>query len=221
MHQLPSLGPKLVIPDCVFHFFLFFFCLQYIQIDLVKKENRSPEYLKINPLGLVPALIDGKNNDLIAVESGALLLYVDEVHGQGAGKPSDPAELAKMYEIFYRCVGNLKSFEAGVIMYGREFDPAKAENLFKEFRYLDEQLADRPFLATKDAPSLADWVALPEVTVSKTAGLNLEERGLKNLAAWHARMLSLPGVAEGNVSSLWDQRVKDIHGSWDKAPKVW
>ncbi|KAI0081358.1 glutathione S-transferase C-terminal-like protein [Panus rudis PR-1116 ss-1] len=39
-------------------------------------EHKSPEFLKINPNGRIPALIDHKNNDYIVWESNAILLYL-------------------------------------------------------------------------------------------------------------------------------------------------
>ena len=34
-----------------------------VYLDLMKGDHKAPEYLKINPNGRVPALIDHKNND--------------------------------------------------------------------------------------------------------------------------------------------------------------
>ena len=36
-----------------------------IYLDFQKKEQKSPEYLKVNPNGRIPALVDHKNNDFI------------------------------------------------------------------------------------------------------------------------------------------------------------
>eukprot|EP00929_Paragymnodinium_shiwhaense_P001129 TRINITY_DN101352_c0_g1_i1.p1 TRINITY_DN101352_c0_g1~~TRINITY_DN101352_c0_g1_i1.p1 ORF type:complete len:248 (-),score=25.11 TRINITY_DN101352_c0_g1_i1:71-751(-) len=44
-----------------------------------KMENRSPEFLKINPLGEIPALITQENVALC--ESTTIVKYLDELHG--------------------------------------------------------------------------------------------------------------------------------------------
>lgn len=46
---------------------------QYKTLDLAAEENKQPEYLAINPMGKVPALVDG---DFSVWESGAILWHL-------------------------------------------------------------------------------------------------------------------------------------------------
>ncbi|NIR32155.1 MAG: glutathione S-transferase family protein, partial [Gammaproteobacteria bacterium] len=66
-------------------------------VDLDKAEQRSPEYLAVNPGGYVPALVaeDGQ----ILYESAAIVLYLCDRHPQAALAPA-PAEPAR--GLFYR-----------------------------------------------------------------------------------------------------------------------
>ena len=48
---------------------------EFVKLDLQAGEHRQPEYLTINPIGKVPAIVDG---DLQLWESGANLLYLAE-----------------------------------------------------------------------------------------------------------------------------------------------
>ena len=50
-----------------------------VQIDLSKREQRTPEFLQLNPFGRVPVLVDG---DVVLWESHAILAY----HGEKTGK---------------------------------------------------------------------------------------------------------------------------------------
>ena len=45
------------------------------QINLNKDEQLKPEFLKINPYGKIPAIIDHEKN-LVLIESGAILVYL-------------------------------------------------------------------------------------------------------------------------------------------------
>ena len=70
------------------------------RIDLSKKEHKSPEYLKIHPLGMVPALQDG---DQVLFESAGLCAYLADKYGNGRFAPSpDSTDRGEYYQwLFY------------------------------------------------------------------------------------------------------------------------
>ena len=49
-------------------------------LDLQKKEHKEDWFLKINPNGRVPAIVDPSNNNFKVFESGAILLYLVDKH---------------------------------------------------------------------------------------------------------------------------------------------
>ena len=53
-----------------------------------KKEQKAPAFLKINPNGRIPAIVDRDNGDFPVFESGAILVYLAERTGQLL--PADP-----------------------------------------------------------------------------------------------------------------------------------
>lgn len=62
-------------------------------VDLASKQNLTPEYLKLNPAGLVPTLVvDGQP----VPESTVISELLDDLYPQVALRPTDPFELARM-----------------------------------------------------------------------------------------------------------------------------
>jgi glutathione S-transferase len=67
-----------------------------VRLDFTKQQQRSPEYLKINPKGRVPALATDEG---ILTETPAILQYIAQTHPQAKLAPIDDAfALAKVNE---------------------------------------------------------------------------------------------------------------------------
>jgi glutathione S-transferase len=64
-----------------------------IQVNLRAGENRRPEFLRLNPAGKLPVLVDG---DLVLTESVAIVLYLAEKYPDKGLLPTDPRERAKV-----------------------------------------------------------------------------------------------------------------------------
>ena len=47
-------------------------------IDFSKKEQKSEWYMRLNPNGRIPTIVDRSNNDFVVFESGAILWYLAE-----------------------------------------------------------------------------------------------------------------------------------------------
>ncbi len=65
---------------------------EFIKLDLQAGEHRQPEYLAINPMGKVPAIVDG---DLQLWESGAILLYLNDKYGKVQHSLEQRAKMAQ------------------------------------------------------------------------------------------------------------------------------
>ena len=64
-----------------------------ITVNLVAGEHRRPEFLKINPAGKLPVLVDG---DLVLTESVAIVLYLAEKYPEKGLLPTDLADRAQV-----------------------------------------------------------------------------------------------------------------------------
>lgn len=71
---------------------------EVISVDIGAGENRTPEFLALNPAAKLPVLVDG---DLVISESAAIQLYLADRYGErfpGGGLiPGTPEDRARMY----------------------------------------------------------------------------------------------------------------------------
>ena len=69
---------------------------QLVLVDRAIDAQKSGEYLKINPNGRIPTLVDG---DLVLSESAAIVLYLADQHPEAGLAPAvGTAERAKFYQ---------------------------------------------------------------------------------------------------------------------------
>jgi glutathione S-transferase len=69
---------------------------ELIKLDLTRQENTTPEYLAVNPLGELPALVDG---DVTLLESLAICLYLaDRFPEKQLAPPMGSAERGSYYQ---------------------------------------------------------------------------------------------------------------------------
>jgi glutathione S-transferase len=66
-------------------------------VDRAQGAHKKPEYLKLNPNGLIPVLVDG---DLVLYETAAILLHLADSHPRAELAPATPgsAERALFYK---------------------------------------------------------------------------------------------------------------------------
>jgi GSH-dependent disulfide-bond oxidoreductase len=51
-------------------------------IDIMKGEQKTPEFLALNPNGRIPAIVDRGADNLAVFESGAIMIYLAEKTGR-------------------------------------------------------------------------------------------------------------------------------------------
>lgn len=86
-------------------------------IDLDAGEQRSAEFLKINPLGAIPALIDhdsGASHTPIT-QSLAIVEFLDEIHPSPALLPADPHGRARVRSLAAMLAGDTHPLITGRI----------------------------------------------------------------------------------------------------------
>lgn len=114
---------------------------EYIKLDMRAEAHKQPEFLAINPMGRVPAIVDG---DFRLWESGAILLYLAEKYGN-ISSSLEQRSLLTQWILF----GN-STLSSAILV--KENIAREAPDLLKA---LDRMLARQPFLMG-DRFSIAD-----------------------------------------------------------------
>jgi glutathione S-transferase len=69
---------------------------QRVLVDRTKNAHKTPDYLRLNPNGLIPVLVDG---DLVLYETAAICLHLCDTHPEAAlAPPLGTAERAHFYK---------------------------------------------------------------------------------------------------------------------------
>lgn len=171
------------------------------KLNLQAGDQRKPEYLKINPAGAIPAIVDDEGpggKPLALAQSGAIVLYVAEKSGKFL--PKDPARRAAALQwLLYACSdvagGSGTLFQLSMVAPEKSAPNVEffEKRLVNALRAADARLAEREYLA--DEISVADLALYPVVATRKPV---IEKHGgLPNLAKWAERMAARPGVAKG------------------------
>jgi len=115
-------------------------------VDLTKMEQKRPEYLKLNPNGLVPTLVHG---DRVIYESNVITEYLDAVFPEPRLYPADPwsCAKAKMWQAFELAMAK----EYRPLMYLRVIGPLDRQ------RPKNEVMDD--VRRSTDDPAHIDWVS--------------------------------------------------------------
>ena len=66
---------------------------EMIHLDLGRGDSHDPEYLKLNPKGVVPTLVDDGN---VIIESTVICEYLDDAYPDIPLRPRDPVQRAAM-----------------------------------------------------------------------------------------------------------------------------
>ena len=173
--------------------------VEIVNIDLMSGGNLAPEYLALNPNGIVPFLVDG---DLRLGESMAILKYLARKAGSDA-YPSDPRAQAKVDEALswfstqfheYFCLfvcyphmgvphGAPPELMQAMTAFGAETAP-------RWLTVLDSHmLAGGPYVCG-DQATIADLLGLAFVTLGDLPEYDLSP--YPNIQAWVARLKARP-----------------------------
>lgn len=175
----------------------------YETVKLDAPGTKSPEFLKLNPNGAVPLLVDG---DFVLSQNGAILSYLAERYPKaglfGDGTERGRAEVMKWVSLLnsdlhpaFKPIFKASRYHPDESQSKVVADTARA-NVREHLERINGRLQGREWIA--DRRSIADPYLF--VMLRWTVKLKIDTRGLDNLASFFARMLADPGVRAAIVA---------------------
>jgi glutathione S-transferase len=165
-------------------------------VDLRQGAQRTAEFLKLNPYGRVPVLVD---EEVVVYDSTLINEYLEDEYPHPSLMPTDSAGRARVRILEDFCDNSFLP-SAGFV----QAELAKAEedqdaDRLQRYRKglsdglvrLEGFLAGREFLATEF--SLADVAFVPAVMNLARLGVEIDPR-LRNVGGWLARLRQRPSV---------------------------
>jgi glutathione S-transferase len=163
-------------------------------LDLPSGEHKKPEYLAINPVGKVPALIDDR---VIVHDSTIINEYLEDTRPQHSLLPQDPVKRARARAFEDYADAYLMPSLFKIFMEMRKPEAERDRGRIAEgerearshFAYLEHELQSREYLA--DEFSLGDISFIPPLANLERAGFSIPS-DFPNLTAWWQRMKARP-----------------------------
>jgi glutathione S-transferase len=167
-------------------------------IDLSAGEQKTEAYLRLNPNGRIPTIVDRDNDNFAVFESGAILVYLAEKTGRLMPADVKGRSLVLQWLMFQMSGVGPMMGQANVFhrYFPEKIQPAidRYQNESRRlFEVLDRRLADHEWLAGDY--SIADIAHWCWVRTHRWSGVNIE--GLDHLKRWMDTMKARPACRRG------------------------
>ncbi len=165
---------------------------EWIRVDLMKGEHKTPEFLALNPFGQVPVLVDG---DVIFADAQGILVYLARQYGNEQWLPLDPLANAQVIRWLSITAGEVRQGPESARLYylfkattiNIERATQKAEFILNQ---LNQHLSDRDWLEFGH-PTIADVAVFPYIALAPDGKIALQP--YPHVLAWIERIKKLPG----------------------------
>jgi glutathione S-transferase len=167
-------------------------------IDLLAGDQKKPEYVRLNPNGRIPTIVDHEADGFTVFESGAILVYLAEKTGRLW--PSDPKGRSVVLQWLMFQMGGIGPMMGQANVFFRYF-PEKIQPAIDRyqnecrrlFEVLNGRLADHEYLAGDY--SIADVANWSWVRTHKWSGVSID--GLDHLQRWLGALAARPACQRG------------------------
>ncbi|EKM49058.1 uncharacterized protein PHACADRAFT_107626 [Phanerochaete carnosa HHB-10118-sp] len=183
-----------------------------VYLDFQKSEQKAPEFIKYNPNGRIPALIDHSNSDFIVWESNAIIQYIVDKYDKGhklSIAPGTDEYYIQLQWLYFQASGQGPYFgQAGwFTFYHPEKVPSAIERYKNEikrvFGVLESVLSTREWLVDSRL-TVADLSLVPwnHLTTPHLEDVDFEKE-FPATAKWHNKLLKRPAVEK-----VWAERTR-------------
>ncbi|HSJ98721.1 MAG TPA: glutathione S-transferase N-terminal domain-containing protein [Myxococcota bacterium] len=168
-------------------------------LELQKLEQKQDWFLRINPNGRIPAIVDRDAGDFPVFESGAILIYLAEKAGSKL-LPADAKGRSRVLQWLMFQMGGVGPMQGQANVFFR-YAPAQIPFAIERYQnetrrlyeVLDRRLGEAEYLAGDY--SIADIATWPWVSIHEWAGVSVD--GLANVQRWLAAVGARPAVRRG------------------------
>ncbi len=168
--------------------------IEYIQVDLLNHELRTPEMLSKNPMGTVPFL-ELEDGEIIR-ESRAIIEYLEGIKDSPNMLGKDPLEKARIHEIdrlaelglmieLAHYVHNISPFFADKGPQSKEAAEMALNCYKKNLQILEDSITGEEFLIF-DRPTVADCTLFSTFTFAESIGVT-SQNSFKKIMSWHEK----------------------------------
>ncbi len=167
-----------------------------ISVNLAAGEHRHPDFLKINPAGKLPVLVD---DDLVLTESVAILLYLAEKYPDKGFLPTDIKQRSQVYRWLLFTATELEQPLWRIARHTRLYPehlrlPAEVPLARQDFAdmiaVLEAHIQDRQFIVGNTV-TIADFVCAYTLDWANLVGLL---NGCPQLVQYMERMYARPNA---------------------------
>ena len=171
------------------------------RVNMADKEHKSKEFLRLNPLGQTPVLIDQDTpaGPLTICQSMAILFYLCEKAEKFI--PTDATKRARFWEPVMHAATEIGPGYGTIPFITRwEQQNDHAKEMFQQryrthMEHIDNILSNQKYYAGGEI-TLADFAAFGIITRGKSTYPEMSE-GYANIDRWHDELISRPGVERG------------------------
>jgi GSH-dependent disulfide-bond oxidoreductase len=169
-------------------------------VDLVRGDQKEPEFLAINPNGRIPAIVDHAYGDFPVFESGAILIWLAEREGRLLPTERKSRSVALQWLMFQ--MGGVGPMMGQANVFHRYF-PEKIPAVIQRYQseslrlltVLDTRLKDSEYLAGDY--SIADIANWCWARSHDWSGVSIE--GLPHLRRWIDAIATRPAAQRGTT----------------------